>query len=280
MRPGQRLAVAVLGTAGAVVALGACDLGERQRFEADAVVSEKIDLVRIEGGSGQVSITTGSGSSTAIHTLVEYRGERPTTPAHRVDNGDLVLSTDCGRNCSVNYRVTVPAGVSVTGRIGSGDIDLAGVAGVEVESGSGTISVEGVRGSVRAEAGSGDVTARGITGNVELSTGSGTITVTEVSGTVTVDADSGDINARELTGNIEAHTGSGTIDVRLASPASVTADAGSEDISVTVPEGSYRVLASADSGDRTVSVPDQPGAPNSLDVHTGSGTVTVRSAGG
>jgi len=280
MRPGRRLAVAVVGAAGAVVALGACDLAERQRYEEDTVISEEIERVQIEGGSGQVSISTGSGSGTSVHTTVEYRGNRPTAATHRTEDGNLVLTADCGRNCSVDFRVTVPAGVTVTGRIGSGDIDLTGVAGVDVESGSGTVTVADVRGSVQAEAGSGDMTARGITGNVELWTGSGRITVTDVTGTVAVTADSGDINAREVGGNIDARTGSGTIDVRLASPASVTADAGSGDISVTVPAGSYRVLTDTGSGDRTVSVPDQPGAPHLLDVHTGSGSITVRPASG
>jgi Toastrack DUF4097 len=275
MRSGGRLAV-TLGAAGAMLALSACGVIEEHRFEQSAVVPEAVQQVRLEGGSGSVSIDTGAGSTTSIEQTIQYRGDRPKVATHRIEAGTLVLDTDCGRHCSADYRVTVPRGVVVTGRVGSGDIDLTGLAGVDVESGSGTISVADVTGNVTAQTGSGDINARGIGGNVQVHTGSGTITASDVAGTTTADASSGDVNARGVTGSVDVQTGSGTIKVVLAAPASIKAQAGSGDVTLTVPDGRYRVVATTGSGDQHISVPSDPSAPNTLEAHTGSGEITIR----
>lgn len=275
MGPGGRSAVA-LGAAGAMLALGACGVIEEHRFEQGAVISEAIQQVRLEGGSGRVSIHTGSGSTASIEQTIQYRGDRPAVATHQLAAGTLVLDTDCGRHCSADYRVTVPRGVMVTGRLGSGDIDLAGVASVDVESGSGTISVADVSGNVTAQTGSGDITARGIGGNVQVHTGSGVITASDVAGTTTAGATSGDVNARGVTGSVDAETGSGTIKVALVAPASIKANAVSGDVTLTVPEGAYRVVATTGSGDQHIDVPSDPSALNMLEAHTGSGEITIR----
>ena len=262
MATGGRLAAAALTAAGAVLALSACDyVGERVSYAEDATIRKAIKQVRIEGdGSGDVTITTGTGTETSIHTVVRYRGDRPDADTHRVDGDSLILDTDCGRHCSVQYRITMPAGVTVTGRLGSGDIDLTGVTRADVGSGSGDITIDDVDGSVTADTGSGEVEVR------------------EVTGAVTAETGSGDIHASGIAGDVDAETGSGQLDVRLAAPASVRAETGSGDVTIIVPDGAYRVTASSDSGDRRVTVPDQPGAPNTIDAHTGSGEITVRPA--
>jgi hypothetical protein len=275
MGPGGRLAVAV-GAAGAMLALGACGVREEHRFEQSAVVPEAVQQVRIEGGSGSVSIDTGSGSTTSIEQTIQYRGDRPKVATHQIEAGTLVLDTDCGRHCSADYRVTVPRGVVVNGRVGSGDIDLTGVAGVDVETGSGTISPADVAGNVTAETGSGDINARRIGGNVQVYSGSGTITVSDVAGTTTADTSSGDVNARAVTGSVDVETGSGTIEVGLVAPAPIKAKAGSGDVTLAVPEGRYRVVATTGSGDQHITVPSDPSAPNTLEAHTGSGEITIR----
>jgi hypothetical protein len=76
MGSGGRLAVA-LGAAGAMLALSACGVIEEHRFEQSAVVPEAVQQVRLEGGSGSVSIDTGSGSTTSIEQTIQYRGDRP-----------------------------------------------------------------------------------------------------------------------------------------------------------------------------------------------------------
>ncbi|HKE52489.1 MAG TPA: DUF4097 family beta strand repeat-containing protein [Actinomycetes bacterium] len=277
MGPSGRLAVA-LGAAGAMLALSACNVMEEHRFGQNDSVSETVRQIRIEGGSGSVSIDTGSGSTTSIRQTVQYRGDRPTVATHRMEGDTMVLDTDCGRNCSADYRVTVPAGVVVSGRVGSGDISLTGMASVDVETGSGTITARDVTGNVTAQTGSGDINARDIGGNAQVHTGSGTVTVSDVAGTTNADADSGDVNARDVTGSVDAVTGSGTVEVTLAAPTSIRAQAGSGDVTLTVPDGSYRVVASTGSGDQHITVPSDPSAPNTLEAHTGSGELTIRPA--
>jgi DUF4097 and DUF4098 domain-containing protein YvlB len=66
------------------------------------------------------------------------------------------------------------------------------------------------------------------------------------------------------------------VQLGLATPTSVTAEAQSGDVHVTVPAGSYRVRTRADSGDMHVNgIVDDPAATNALDLSTGSGNVTV-----
>jgi Putative adhesin len=275
MGPGGRLAVA-LGAAGAMLALAACDVMEEHRFEQSAVVPEAVRQVGLEGGAGSVSIDIGSGSTTSIEQTIQYRGDRPTVATHRLEAGTLVLDTDCGRHCSADYRVTVPEGVAVTGRVDSGDIDLTGMVSVDVETGSGIISVADVTGNVTAETGSGDINARGIGGNVQVHSGSGIITASDVAGTTTAEASSGDVNARGVSGNVDVETGSATIEVALMTPASIKATTGSGDVTLAVAQGHYRVVATTGSGDQHITVPNDPSAPNMLEAHTGSGQITIR----
>jgi DUF4097 and DUF4098 domain-containing protein YvlB len=76
-----------------------------------------------------------------------------------------------------------------------------------------------------------------------------------------------------------ATVGSGDVTVQLSQPASVTAQAGSGDVQVTVPAGPYRLHTQKGSGDLTVTgVTDSPTAANVLDLRVGSGDVTVSAA--
>ncbi|WP_329053760.1 DUF4097 domain-containing protein [Amycolatopsis sp. NBC_01488] len=227
-------------------------------FENTKTLSEAIHSVKLEGDSGSVKIRTGTGPST-VHEKVSYHWRsKPGETFFHVDGDQLVL-TGCGNNCSADFEVVVPAGVPVTGRMDSGGLDVAGVASVDVQSDSGHARVEDVPGLVK------------------LRLESGGIDLSDV-GEVQVQADSGTIKASDVRGPVDVTSSSGSVDFTLKQANNVKIKADSGSVDVEVPGGPYRVVGDSDSGHRTVEVPTDGSAPNTLDLTTESGSVTVRAA--
>ncbi|MFI0740175.1 DUF4097 family beta strand repeat-containing protein [Streptomyces sp. NPDC021100] len=235
------IAAALLTAAAAVGALSACDLGPMKKSEDDATVSRKVSAVRIDGDSGAITLHGKPGTTGAeLHRTVHYRDDRPDGPTHRVENGVLVLG-GCGEDCSVDYEVTVPAGIPVSGGTSSGSIDLERVGATHVKSSSGAIEL------------------------------------TDIAGPLDVESTSGAVKGHDLTsGPVKAKATSGALDLTLASPQDVEAETSSGSLTVTAPDGPYRVTADTDSGSKNISVPQSPSAPHHLNLTTSSGALKVR----
>lgn len=218
---------------------------------------KKVTEIVIASGSGNVAVRTAGINDTRIKRVVRYHGDEPGR-TYRLAGTVLHLDTDCGHDCSVDYDIEAPTGVTVRGEVTSGDLNLTGIATADVTVSSGNVRVNGATGEVRAEASSGD------------------ITVTDLKGTVRLVATSGDIKGHGLGGAaLSAEATSGDIDLELAKPGPVTARASSGDVSVRVPEGRYQVRTTADSGEQQVSIPHDPASPHILDLSADSGNVTV-----
>lgn len=93
---------------------------------------------------------------------------------------------------------------------------------------------------------------------------------------VAVEVDSGNVTVRNVEGPVKANADSGDVVLRLAVPGSVTASADSGNVELIVPPASYRVTGDTDSGDRTITVPQDPTSEFVLDLESDSGDVTVR----
>lgn len=205
--------------------------------DADDVVRERISAVELDTDSGNVTIRTGDVDTTRVQQRFDYTWGEPDA-AFSVEDGRLRLA-DCGWTCSVDYDVVVPRGTSVSGKVDSGNIELEGVTGADVETDSGNIELRDVDGDVKA------------------------------------DADSGDIDGIQLSGNVEAEADSGNITLSLAKPGNVTADVDSGNIDLIVPDATYRVSGKTDSGQRDVAVATDPDAGHELELESDSGNVTV-----
>ncbi|WP_439384854.1 DUF4097 family beta strand repeat-containing protein [Amycolatopsis lexingtonensis] len=227
-------------------------------FENSKTLSETIRSVKLEGDSGAVKIRTGSGPST-VHQSVNYhwRGN-PGDTFYRVDGDQLVL-TDCGDNCSVDFEVVVPEGVPVSGKLDSGGLDVRGVASVDVQADSGHAKVEDVRGLVKLRLESGGIDLENV-------------------GEVQVHASSGSIEGKGVRGPVDVTSDSGSIEFSLEQANNVKVKADSGSVEVTVPGGPYRVVGTSDSGHRDIDVPTDGSASHTLDLTTESGSVTVRAA--
>ena len=114
------------------------------------------------------------------------------------------------------------------------------------------------------------------TATVEIRTTSGDVRLDGFRGTATVRTGSGDVDAEAYCGfGLSAASGSGNLHVAAAcSPQYLELHTGSGSASAQVPPGRYRIDAAGPRRHIT-GVTRDPGAPFSLDLHSGSGSVTI-----
>jgi hypothetical protein len=251
---------AVTLIAATAAALAGCGSGIGARLTYDDTEKVKVSEIVLAGGSGDVTVTTAAIDETRIKRIVRTEGSGDPEASYRLDGTVLHLKTTCGAHCQVSYEIQAPAGVKVSGRLGSGDITLTDVGGADVTVGSGDVGIDRAGGEVAAKSGSGDITVDDVAGAVTLVTGSGNVT------------------AHGLTGGaaVRAQATSGDLEVELATAAPVTARTGSGNVDLTVPDGAYRVKTHTGSGDvELLGVVDDPKGQNLIEVQAGSGDVKI-----
>lgn len=257
----RRVSFLALSTAtiGAVVLTGCSGLGPSQKISDDTAVSGSIDRLVVDSASGNIQVRAGSGNTVQVHREIRHHDDKPSAVPERTTGGTLRLTADC-ENCSVDYRITVPAGTRLELSAGSGDIDAAQMAAdTTADTDSGSLTLSALRGAVDARVGSGDITLDDITGETTAHTGSGTIEATRLN-----------------TAQADITASSGDVSLSFATPpGDVTVQADSGNVGIAVPEQPYRVNASTSSGTTAIKVPDDPSAPNPLDLRTGSGDIAV-----
>ncbi|MEU4215356.1 DUF4097 family beta strand repeat-containing protein [Actinoplanes sp. NPDC026623] len=257
-----RRAGAVTLIAASAAALAGCGGGIGARLTYDDTEKVKVSEIVLDGGRGNVTVTTAAIAETRIKRVIRTGGEDDPQDSYRLDGTVLSIDTRCGHQCNVSYEIQAPTGVRVHGKLGSGDISLTEVGSADVTVGSGNVEVDRASGAVSVKSGSGD------------------ITVNDLHGAVTLVAGSGNLEARGLTGGaaVRVQASSGDVDVALAEAGPVTARTGSGNVDLAVPDGAYQVKTHTGSGDaELIGVANDPSAKNLLDVQTGSGDVTITS---
>lgn len=218
----------------------------------------KITDIVVNGGSGDVVVSTGQVTETTINRIV--RNGSDAGDSYKLTGSILTIDTSCGLRCSVSYEIKTAPGVTIRGKLGSGDVKLNGVGATDVEIGSGDLVVTSASGPVQARTTSGD------------------IHVLDAKDTVKVQATSGDLEVINAGGAVTARVTSGNLKLVLAAPGSVTAEASSGDIDVTVPKSSYKLITKTGSGDVSLNgIENDPSAKNVIDVKVGSGDVNLAS---
>ncbi|GLW92240.1 lipoprotein [Actinokineospora globicatena] len=265
------LGVTAVGVAVLLSSVGACGITTK-RFSDDAAVGEVIRAVRIESEAGSVRLR--AGTSTSVHRTVSHLDDRPGA-THRVE-GDVLVLRECEtRNCWVDYEVVVPEGVTVSGGLDSGSVDVEGASTVNLRVSSGEVKVRRVSGAVHVAAESGSVDLVDVKGKVAVEASSGDVSARNT-GAATLRAESGSVDAQGIDGPVDVTAQSGSVTVRLVKAAAVRAVSSSGSVQVIVPRGEYRVSAHTDSGDVDNGVGDYRDSPNHLELSAESGDVTVR----
>lgn len=135
------------------------------------------------------------------------------------DRVEVIAETDGGGwrrgrgdHARIDLEVEVPATLALDVEDGSGDLTIRDVAAARIDDGSGNIDVAAIAGDLEIDDGSGDIDVRGA-GSVRVDDGSGGIDVEDVRGDVVVEEDgSGSIEVRRVGGDfIVEDDGSGGI---------------------------------------------------------------------
>ncbi len=128
-------------------------------FHADLVVSEPCGLVSIQLDAGDVSVVRADISDVQISWGATGVADAPHVVAEVVD-GVLALEGRCGEglSCGVDVALLVPSGMALDIETGSGDVSLTGTdAGATVETGSGDVALVCVAGELAVTTGAGDI---------------------------------------------------------------------------------------------------------------------------
>ena len=158
-------ALAVLG-GGIYAAAQAFDTTETDRD----TISRAVDHVVIKAEAGDIEVVPG-GRSVDVERTDRYVVDSPDT-SQTLEDGVLTIESECDSIdslfCSTDYRVEVPAGVSVDVRTYVGDVEIEGIAARRVEARAyvGDVHIDTAR--------KGDVTARTNVGDVDVEVPKGT----------------------------------------------------------------------------------------------------------
>jgi DUF4097 and DUF4098 domain-containing protein YvlB len=192
---------------------------DRARRERDKDYKSGIDTtfafdergtVTLALGSGEIIVTAWSRDQIKIHATSEGQGIRLDAGSTRVS---LELTSIYRNRGDARFEVTVPVGARLIARARSGDVSIRGVKGdVEARTENGDITVADVGQRLDLVTLSGDVDARGIVGDVQIKTMNGEVKVSDLRGDFEAESVSGDIEVRNAEGRyVRAHTTSGDV---------------------------------------------------------------------
>jgi DUF4097 and DUF4098 domain-containing protein YvlB len=235
-------------------------------FQRTLKVTGPVDL-DINTGSGSITVRIGSSDSVEVTGHIratEWFSSSARDRVRRLEQNPPIQQSgnsirighiedpDLRRNISISYDVVVPAETQLKSETGSGSQTIDGIRGEsEVHSGSGSLKVSNTGTRVRAETGSGSITLEHIGGNVRAKTGSGSI------------------HATEIAGGFEGNTGSGSIHLEQTAPGAVRVETGSGDMELRGVRGSLEARA----GSGSVRADGDPRG--GWLVHTGAGRVRL-----
>jgi DUF4097 and DUF4098 domain-containing protein YvlB len=229
------------------------DQSDQLTSKVDTTVSlSKGGTVDLSLVSGEIIVTAGSGDQVKIHATSERGVLMFSASPTRVS---LNVRSQHGRMGDTRYEVSVPVGARLVLKAVSGDISSRGVNG-EIEAGtvSGDLEVSDAKGDISLEAVSGDITAEHLVGDVRVTAVSGDVSLTNVVGPLEVETVSGEMKLEGIKAkSVRTETVSGEMEY----DGSLDAD------------GRYEFHSH--SGDLRLRVPSNAGA--SVRVETFSGSV-------
>lgn len=279
-----------IGVMVAVVAVCSLLAQADARFEKTLSVSGQADL-HVMNGAGNVHLRSGASGQMHIVGVVKSGcgwmswGDKPSAEQIRAivqnppieQTGNIVTVGEHEHNLhciSIDYEIEAPSNAMLEVNTGSGDVTDDGVGQhARLRTGSGNIHASGLTGGFSVGTGSGDVVAAGSgKGDVRASTGSGSIRLSGVDGGLHATAGSGDLSVEgKPKSSWYLSTGSGNVEMRLGGAGyNLDAHTGSGDVHV---EGNA-AMTNVQSTHHSFRAQVRGGGPT-IEVHTGSGDVRV-----
>jgi hypothetical protein len=220
------------------------------REDQDQSYTQPIDVIQLDLGNGDIRIASGEDGKISVERKLRWDTNKPKVK-ERWQGRTLKISNGCAkasRNCSVDYRIKVPAGVRVVAKTGAGDIAVTGVHGAQ-----------------------------------DLHSSSGDLRVDDAEGSVKMETDNGSITGTDLAADqVKAQTSAGDVNLVITSvPKSVTASSSAGDVDLRVPRAGagsagYNVQASTGAGSKDVGIESSPAGTHKIVVKTTKGDINVR----
>lgn len=250
--------------------------------EEDFSFDEPVDTLVVRLDAGDVDVSARPGDRVEVHA--EFYGEDLVLD-RSLEGGVLTLSAEIDHclNCHIDVTIELPPDVEALVDSDSGDIVINGIRGdVTATSSSGNVSASQITAELlELRTSSGNVRGRDIEAlEVRLETNSGNVGMDDFVGvTLRMDTDSGNVRGDGInTEDIGAGTDSGNVEIGFdQAPDSARAVSSSGNVTVDLPSGCYNISAQTSSGNvRLNNVSHSDEAPQSLELRTSSGNVTVR----
>ena len=164
----------------------------------------------------------------------------------------ITVSTDPAYK-DIDYDVTVPAATQVNIEVNAGSVAASGIAGIAIDTGSGSLELENIHGPLDVHTESGDITVQHIVGTMFMEASSGSIRANDIRGSLKAITRSGDVVAGDavLNGQSILKTNSGSVSFTgsLDVKGSYQLETYSGDIDLTLPENAaFALNANIDSG--------------------------------
>ena len=226
-------------------------------------VPQPVTSLTVQSDGGQVQVTAGQVSRVQVTETIMYdqHGDGPPAVSQSVSGGRLSLSDPACANsdCSVNFSVTVPFGVTVSVATQGGPATPETAAGANLDTGGGPARATLVGGPVTATTEGGPLMLRGVTGPLRADTGGGDLLAQGIAA---------------ATATITTSGGSAMVTF-AAAPDSVSVSTGGGAAVLAVPGGPYAVAADSDGGPLSVAIATNPNARPTLAVTSGGGPLRI-----
>lgn len=214
-------------------------------------------LIVIKGHGSDVNIHVGN-MNTVIVTA-KQRGSSNDTGVlyNQVNDGqghDRISIAASAGYMNVDYNITAPSTALVQVEVDSGSIAVDGVSGVTIDTGGGNLDIADVHGPVNVHTENGDITARALTGSMEMEVGNGgSIRVNNVNGTLTAVSHNGDVVVRGAVLNgssiLETNYGSVSFEGSIDPQGTYTMKTINGNVALTLPGNTaFQLAASVGSG--------------------------------
>jgi hypothetical protein len=240
----------------------------------------------------------------AENTRVEYDDATRTLSIVSRKPRNRFVNFSAKRPESINVVLQLPTDSDIRGEAGLGDFQSDGMLGTVVlktdlgavrlaetgplnlRSGLGEITVEGVSGSAEVHSGSSDIRIGAVEGTADVSTSNGEVHVGLITGAATIKAANGSVSVDRALSDISAASSNGRVRIGEVVRGTVSATSKNGSVEVAVREGSAAWLELSTAVGRVYNELESAAAPESgepvdkVEVHASTklGDVTIRRA--
>ncbi len=174
-------------------------------------------LLVIKGQGNNVNIHVGDTNTVVVTARARGNDNRAGIHYDQANDGQghdrISIMTNPGY-MNIDYDITVPGAALVQVQVNGGSVAVDGVSGVTIDTGGGNLDIENVRGPVNVHTENGDITARALTGTMDMEVGNGgSIRASNVNGSMKAVSHNGDVvvNGAILNGASMLETNYGSV---------------------------------------------------------------------